>query len=119
MSPVMAKVSQSQTQTPRQTPLTGIPYEQMGFLRAWWWRHHPRPISSDGAVNPHALICGTSGMGKSRYAELEAISDIFDGKSVIFLDTHRDSFINMLHACMGLGVQPEDCIIIDPTIDTY
>jgi len=94
--------------------ITGTPYRRLSFFERF---RYPRQIDFDNALNHHAVVAGMSGTGKSSLLKVMALQEF--NHSVVLIDTHRDAFIDTLHACIELDIDPSRVIIIDPTTPQY
>lgn len=94
--------------------IQGTPYRPISF---WERFRYPRQIDFDDTLNNHTIVPGISGTGKTSLLKTIALQAF--NHSVVLIDTHRDAFIDTLHACIALGVQPSRVIVVDATTPKY
>ena len=95
--------------------ITGLPYRQLSFWEHWYYHFWPLQIDFANALNNHTIVPGISGTGKTSLLKAMAWEELHTHNALILVDTHLDAFQATLHACIRLGVEPSQCVIIDPT----
>jgi hypothetical protein len=89
--------------------IVGHPYKDLKF-----YHKRKKPISLE-AINPHIIVPGKSGVGKSVLDFALWSRDVDDGNATVQVDTHGDLIKKCIRHLMHKRVNPKDVVIIDPT----
>ena len=90
--------------------IVGFSYQNLKF-----YHKCKKPISTDDAINPHILVPGKSGMGKSVLDYALWTRDMDDGNATAEVDTHGNLIKKCIRYLIHKGVDPKDVVISDPT----
>jgi hypothetical protein len=90
--------------------IVGHPYKNMKF-----YHKRKRPVSTDDATNPHIIVPGKSGTGKTELAYALWKAAVDEGKATGLVDTHNDLTRRCIRYLMHNGIDPKDVLISDPT----
>jgi hypothetical protein len=90
--------------------IVGHPYKQLKF-----YHKRKKPVPVDDAVNPHVLIPGQPGTGKSELAYARWKRAVDEGYATGLVDTHNEQTRRAIRYFIHKGIDPKDVAIIDPT----
>lgn len=73
-----------------------------------------RAEAGEDLLARHALVCGSTGSGKTRLALHLLAEQIKAGASVVMLDPKAETLRHLLHLAYGAGVSPEEVTLLSP-----